>query len=154
MTFESMPKKELEGLHSQLLEKYNSFKAKNLKLDMSRGKPCTQQLDLSMDMLKINDVKSSTGLECRNYGILDGIPECKAIFSEMLEVAEKNVIVMGNSSLKSHGDFLLLSCVCVLYYRILFGQISSCHLVKCFERFDKAIILARPPLSIVLSKKF
>ena len=42
MTFESMPKKELEGLHSQLLEKYNSFKAKNLKLDMSRGKPCTQ----------------------------------------------------------------------------------------------------------------
>ena len=52
MTFESMPKKELEGLHSQLLEKYNSFKAKNLKLDMSRGKPCTQQLDLSMDMLR------------------------------------------------------------------------------------------------------
>ena len=69
MTFESMSKKELEELHSQLLEKYNSFKAKNLKLDMSRGKPCTQQLDLSMDMLKINDVKSSTGLECRNYGM-------------------------------------------------------------------------------------
>ena len=106
MTFESMPKKELEGLHSQLLEKYNSFKAKNLKLDMSRGKPCTQQLDLSMDMLKINDVKSSTGLECRNYGILDGIPECKAIFSEMLEVAEKNVIVMGNSSLNVMFDFI------------------------------------------------
>ena len=74
MTFESMPKKELEGLHSQLLEKYNSFKAKNLKLDMSRGKPCTQQLDLSMDMLKINDVKSSTGLECRNYGVPVFIP--------------------------------------------------------------------------------
>ena len=106
MIFESMPKKELEGLHSQLLEKYNSFKAKNLKLDMSRGKPCTQQLDLSMDMLKINDVKSSTGLECRNYGILDGIPECKAIFSEMLEVAEKNVIVMGNSSLNVMFDFI------------------------------------------------
>lgn len=80
MTFESMSKKELEELRSRLLEKYNSFKAKDLKLDMSRGKPCTQQLDLSMDMLKINDVKSSTGLECRNYGILDGIPECKAIF--------------------------------------------------------------------------
>ena len=106
MTFESMPKKELEELHSQLLEKYNSFKAKNLKLDMSRGKPCTQQLDLSMDMLKITDVKSSTGLECRNYGILDGIPECKAIFSEMLEVAEKNVIVMGNSSLNVMFDFI------------------------------------------------
>ena len=97
MTFESMSKKELEELRSRLLEKYNSFKAKDLKLDMSRGKPCTQQLDLSMDMLKINDVKSSTGLECRNYGILDGIPECKAIFSEMLEVEDKNVIVQRNT---------------------------------------------------------
>lgn len=106
MTFESMSKKELEELHSQLLEKYNSFKAKDLKLDMSRGKPCTQQLDLSMDMLKINDVKSETGLECRNYGILDGIPECKAIFSEMLEVEDKNVIVMGNSSLNVMFDFI------------------------------------------------
>lgn len=104
MTFESMSKKELEELRSRLLEKYNSFKAKDLKLDMSRGKPCTQQLDLSMDMLKINDVKSSTGLECRNYGILDGIPECKAIFSEMLEVEDKNVIVMGNSSLNVMFD--------------------------------------------------
>lgn len=106
MTFESMSKKELEELRSRLLEKYNSFKAKDLKLDMSRGKPCTQQLDLSMDMLKINDVKSSTGLECRNYGILDGIPECKAIFSEMLEVEDKNVIVMGNSSLNVMFDFI------------------------------------------------
>ena len=57
-------------------------------------------------MLKINDVKSSTGLECRNYGILDGIPECKAIFSEMLEVEDKNVIVMGNSSLNVMFDFI------------------------------------------------
>ena len=94
MTFESMPKKELEGLHSQLLEKYNSFKAKNLKLDMSRGKPCTQQLDLSMDMLKINDVKSSTGLECRKLRNSRRYPpSARQIFSEMLEVAEKNVIV-------------------------------------------------------------
>ena len=60
MIFESMPKKELEGLHSQLLEKYNSFKAKNLKLDMSRGKTCSQQLSGSRDRLKIIDVVYSS----------------------------------------------------------------------------------------------
>ena len=99
MTFESMPKKELEGLHSQLLEKYNSFKAKNLKLDMSRGKPCTQQLDLSMDMLKINDVKSSTGLECRNYGILDGIVER---VKNMLEDIQKNIFEKARAYRDAH----------------------------------------------------
>lgn len=106
MNFKTMSKEKLEEIHSQLIEEYNSFKAKNLKLDMSRGKPCTQQLDLSMDMLKINDVKAANGLECRNYGILDGIPECKAIFSEMLEVEDKNVIVMGNSSLNVMFDYV------------------------------------------------
>ena len=70
MTFESMPKKELEGLHSQLLEKYNSFKAKNLKLDMSRGKPSVEQLDLSMGMMDVlssnDDLTCEDGTDCRN----------------------------------------------------------------------------------------
>ena len=64
MTFESMPKKELEGLHSQLLEKYNSFKAKNLKLDMSRGKPSVEQLDLSMGMMDV--LSSDDDLTCED----------------------------------------------------------------------------------------
>lgn len=106
MTFASMSKEELESTYSELLSKYNAFKAKGLKLDMSRGKPCTEQLELSMDMLNITDVKAENGLECRNYGILDGIPECKAIFSQMLEVEDKNVIVMGNSSLNVMFDFI------------------------------------------------
>lgn len=106
MTFTAMSKEELESVYSELLSKYNTFKARGLKLDMSRGKPCTEQLNLSMDMLNITDVKAENGLECRNYGILDGIPECKAIFSEMLEVEDKNVIVMGNSSLNVMFDFI------------------------------------------------
>lgn len=106
MTFASMPKEELRAVHAELLSKYNEFKSKGLKLDMSRGKPCTEQLNLSMDMLNITDVKAENGLECRNYGILDGIPECKAIFSQMLEVEDKNVIVMGNSSLNVMFDFI------------------------------------------------
>lgn len=106
MTFTAMSKEELESAYSELLSRYNTFKARGLKLDMSRGKPCTEQLNLSMDMLNITDVKAENGLECRNYGILDGIPECKAIFSEMLEVEDKNVIVMGNSSLNVMFDFI------------------------------------------------
>lgn len=106
MTFTAMSKEELESVYSELLSRYNTFKARGLKLDMSRGKPCTEQLNLSMDMLNITDVKAENGLECRNYGILDGIPECKAIFSEMLEVEDKNVIVMGNSSLNVMFDFI------------------------------------------------
>lgn len=106
MTFTSMSKDELNSTYSELLAKYNAFKAKGLKLDMSRGKPCTEQLELSMDMLNITDVKAENGLECRNYGILDGIPECKALFAQMLDVEDKNVIVMGNSSLNVMFDFI------------------------------------------------
>ena len=110
MTFESMPKKELEGLHSQLLEKYNSFKAKNLKLDMSRGKPCTQQLDLSMDMLKPIDY-TENGFDVRNYGILDGLQSCKELFAQLLDVDAKNVLVGPAASLNLMYDYIC-QCYC------------------------------------------
>ena len=106
MNFESMSKAELENKYNELLASYEAFKAKGLKLDMSRGKPCTQQLELSMDMLDIKDVKSESGLELRNYGILDGIPECKRLFAEMLDVEDKNIIVLGNSSLNIMYDYI------------------------------------------------
>lgn len=106
MNFISMPKAELEKKYSELLKAYGDFKEKGLKLDMSRGKPCTEQLELSMDMLNFAQVKSESGLDCRNYGLLDGIPECKRIFAQMLEVDEKNIIVMGNSSLNVMFDYI------------------------------------------------
>ena len=106
MNFVSMPKAELEKKYYELLEDYREFKEKGLKLDMSRGKPCTEQLELSMDMLNCAQVKSESGLDCRNYGLLDGIPECKRIFAQMLEVDEKNIIVMGNSSLNVMFDYI------------------------------------------------
>ncbi len=97
-------KKELSALEKQ----YEDFKAKGLKLDMSRGKPGADQLDLSVGMLDCvktaSDCVSENGTDCRNYGILDGIPEVKSLFAEILGVPSKNVIVGGSSSLNLMYD--------------------------------------------------
>ena len=64
-----------------LQERYQQYLAKGLHLDMSRGKPCTQQLDLSMDMLSLNDYTAADGTDSRNYGVLEGLPEARAFFA-------------------------------------------------------------------------
>lgn len=87
---------------------YEEYKKKNLKLDMSRGKPSKAQLDLSnglLDVLKSNsDFIGSQ--DYRNYGLLDGIPEAKKLFSDLCGVKENEIIVMGNSSLNIMYDTL------------------------------------------------
>ncbi len=98
----SMSKEQLEQQLSVERKNYEAFKAKNLSLDMSRGKPCKQQLDLCEDMYKIdfsdgfNDAK---GVDCRNYGILEGIPETRELFADILGTKPQNVFVGGNASL-------------------------------------------------------
>ena len=81
--YTEMSKEELLALSKDLEAKYQEVKALNLALDMSRGKPASAQLDLSMPMMSILDensvLKTETGMDCRNYGILDGIPEAKKI---------------------------------------------------------------------------
>ncbi len=102
MNLLQMNKSELEAFKNDVMAEYNSFKALGLKLDMSRGKPSPQQLDLSMDMLDClskDDYKSENGMDCRNYGLLDGIPEAKKLFADMIDVNDDEVIVFGNSSL-------------------------------------------------------
>ena len=109
MKFIDMNRNELEALRDKLQAEYESFRNENLNLDMSRGKPSADQLDLSMDMLKcVNEetYKAENGFDCRNYGVLDGIPECKKMFAELLEVDEKNIIVGGNSSLTLMFDYV------------------------------------------------
>lgn len=91
----------------QLQQRYDAFKAQGLQLDMTRGKPSAAQLDLANDLLGWDDpkaIKSSDGADARNYGGLDGIPEMKAIFAEMLEVPAAQVIVGGNASLQMMHD--------------------------------------------------
>ena len=88
--------------------KYNEYKAKGLNLDMSRGKPAADQLALTQDMLgvisKPEDCILESGLDCRNYGLLDGIPSAKQLFSDILDMPCKNLIVCGNSSLNIMYD--------------------------------------------------
>ena len=110
MQYTQMSKQDLGALYKTLSAQYEEFRAMNLKLDMSRGKPGADQLDLSMLVMDELNAKSSfkaaDGTDCRNYGVLDGIPEFKAIYAELLEVNPENLIVCGNSSLCVMFDYI------------------------------------------------
>lgn len=84
-------KEELQQLKKELEKQYEDAKGKGLKLDMSRGKPSAAQLDLSMGIMDVltseSVLKTEAGLDCRNYGVLDGIPEAKKLMADMMEVA-------------------------------------------------------------------
>src|SRR6478735_9246853 len=98
---------ERAALTQELEQRYNAFKAQGLKLDMTRGKPSSEQLDLASNLtvvLSESDYKGSDGSDGRNYGGLDGLPEMKAIFAEMLGAPAAQVIVGGASSLTLMHD--------------------------------------------------
>lgn len=108
-----MEKSKAEKMLSELYSEYEKIKNKGLSLDMSRGKPCKEQLDLSNEMLGVLSKDDfNTKPDLRNYGIIDGIPEMKKLFAELLSVKPENVIVGGNSSLNLMYDTLAR---CMLY---------------------------------------
>jgi len=99
--YKDMNHEELVTLHNDLLNQYNEMKALNLNLNMARGKPAFNQVQLSLNVLDtVNSQYDFNGKEdyC-NYGILDGIKEAKEFFADMLDVNTENIIVYGNSSL-------------------------------------------------------
>lgn len=104
-------KEELMQLKNELTGLYEDFKAKDLKLNMARGIPSTQQLDLSDKMLDCVNSDSSKlaagGVDCRSYGVLDGIKEAKELFSQLLNVNTDEIIVGGNSSLNIMYDVII-----------------------------------------------
>ena len=109
MKYAEMSKKELLSILDVEKNKYEEYKNLNLKYDMTRGKPATKQLELSNDMMDdayLGDYKASNGFDCRNYGILDGIPEIKRLFGELFGVDSNQVIVGGNSSLNLMYDLI------------------------------------------------
>lgn len=116
MQYSSMSRAELEAQKETLTKEYNKVKALGLSLDMSRGKPCREQLDLTNGMLTaISDSElalTESGVDARNYGGIDGIPEAKKLFSDLLGIPAKNIIVAGNSSLNLMYDAL---CRAMLY---------------------------------------
>ena len=114
-------KEELQNEYALLLSEYNKYKAMNLSLDLSRGKPNSDQLDISLPLLSEARPRekcfSENGVDCRNYGVLDGIPEMKRLFSEVLGIPTNYIAVGGNSSLQLMYDTLTRA--------MLFGVLGS-----------------------------
>lgn len=109
--YQDLSNEALQQKYNTLQDAYEAIASQQLQLDMSRGKPCTEQLDLSQPMLDIitssSTVKTENGTDARNYGVLDGIPEAKALFASILDVEPKQVIVGGNSSLTLMHDSIV-----------------------------------------------
>ena len=119
--YQEMSVEELKSLLAELNEEYKGVQSKGLKLDMSRGKPSPVQLDLSDEMLCVvvsgADMKSENGLDCRNYGGLDGIPEAKRLLADLMGTNPENVILGGSASLN-----LMYDCIASA---MLFGIMGS-----------------------------
>ena len=110
-SFSEMSHEELKALIAAEQKKLDHWSDMDLTLDLTRGKPNQAQLDLSSGMLSIinnrGDCFSASGLDCRNYGILDGLPETKKLFSDLLDIPAKNILVLGNSSLNVMYDTIV-----------------------------------------------
>lgn len=108
MQYNDMSKEELLALKESLNKEYAEAKSKGLALDMSRGKPSAKQLDVSLGLLDTinssSDIKALDGTDCRNYGVLDGIPEAKKLMADMMGTTPDHVIVYGNASLNIMYD--------------------------------------------------
>ncbi len=107
-SYQEMSREELQAEYDQLLQEYKRYQSLELNLNMSRGKPCREQLDLSMEMMDtLNssaDLTCEDGTDCRNYGVLDGIWEAKVLMGDMMENNPNNIIIYGNSSLNVMYD--------------------------------------------------
>ena len=127
--YQELSKEELLTLKAELNAAYEDAKGKGLKLDMSRGKPSKAQLDLSMGMMDVlkstSDLVCEEGVDCRNYGVIDGIKEAKQLLSDMMEVPKDNIIIFGNSSLNVMFDTIARS-----YSHGVMGNTPWCKLDK------------------------
>ncbi len=122
MEYRKMSAGELLAEKEKLLRRYAEYKGMNLVLDLSRGKPGKEQLDLMTGMLNIlstpEDCRSENGVDCRNYGLLEGIPEARRLFSDLLGIDESKIIIGGNSSLNLMYD----SVVRAMLYGVVGGN--------------------------------
>ena len=107
-SFREMSKEELQAQEVEVNKKYQEFKDLHLSLNMARGKPAPDQIDHANGMLEtMTDYHAKDGLDVRNYGVLDGLPEMKEIFSDLLDIPAKNIIVGGNASLNLMFDQMM-----------------------------------------------
>ncbi|EFE91848.1 hypothetical protein GCWU000341_01032 [Oribacterium sp. oral taxon 078 str. F0262] len=127
--YDKMSVEELEQLIRELKKEYGRYQAMEMSLDMSRGKPCKEQLDLSMGLMDaLNsdaDMFCEDGTDCRNYGVLNGIAEAKVLISDMMENNPDNIIIYGNSSLNVMYDSISRSMT-----HGVMGNVPWCRLDK------------------------
>ena len=127
--YTEMSEAELKEQLAVLTKEYEAAKAKGLKLDMSRGKPSPAQIDVSNEILDVVNSKtgciSDSGTDCRNYGIMEGIPEARQLMGEFLRVPKENVFVCGNASLN-----IMYDCVSSAMLFGIMGSTPWCHLDK------------------------
>ncbi|MDJ0784516.1 MAG: aminotransferase class I/II-fold pyridoxal phosphate-dependent enzyme [Desulfosarcinaceae bacterium] len=105
---------ELAALRSQSLDRYHRFQAQDLDLDMTRGKPGPDQLDLANPLLEVvsaEDFNAADGTDCRNYGGLDGLPEAKTLFADFMGVRTEEILIGGNASLNLMYDSFMRAMV-------------------------------------------
>ena len=119
--YRELTRNEAEALYKELTAEYDKYKASGIKLDISRGKPNSDQLDIADGMLELSLPRekciSDSGFDYRNYGLVDGIPEAKKLFSELLGLDPEKIIVAGNSSLQLMYDSIARA--------MLFGNCDS-----------------------------
>ncbi|MBQ1982593.1 MAG: aminotransferase class I/II-fold pyridoxal phosphate-dependent enzyme, partial [Clostridia bacterium] len=116
MRYTQMTREALAAEKATMQAAYEAFAARGMKLDLSRGKPGADQLDIMTGMLDClcdtADCKTEDGFDCRNYGLLEGTPEAKRLFSELLGIPESYLFIGGNSSLNLMYDAVAR---CMLY---------------------------------------
>ena len=119
VAFDSLSPEDLTALHQRNQQDYTELQAKKLALDLTRGKPSSQQLDLSNQLLSLpaEEFRDAEGTDTRNYGGLHGLPGLRAIFSELLGIPVPNLIAGNNSSLELMHDHVVFS--------MLYGGVDS-----------------------------
>ena len=119
VSLDSLSPEELAVAHERHERDYADLRAKNLALDLTRGKPSSEQLDLSNQLLTLpgSDYRDREGTDTRNYGGLHGLPELREIFAELLGIGVPNLIAGNNSSLEIMHDHIVFS--------MLYGGVDS-----------------------------
>ena len=129
MRYDEMSREERQQELETLKKEYRKMQALDLHLNMSRGKPCQEQLDLSMGMMDVlssgSDLTCEDGTDCRNYGQLTGIEEARVLLGDMMENNPNDIIIYGNSSLN-----VMYDAVSRAYTHGILGNTPWCKLEK------------------------
>lgn len=142
LSFQKLSKEELLNLKGKLEKQLSEYKAKGLNLNMSRGKPSSEQLDLSMEMLDVvnskTDCYSEDGQDCRNYGDIYGIPEAIRLFADYMGVDKNEIVICGQSSLVLLYDALIRAMLKgVLGSEKPWMQYNPCKFICPVPGYDK-----------------